>query len=544
LREPAPLREVRRTVPADVVVPISFQSESTERLPVPQIVPDTSAPAVVEMPASQSPQRPVREVPWQDSAVTDRVQIVHHDDRISLTVKDAPLNVVLALLAEQHHLNIVASDEVNTPLSITLTDVSLDEALDAITLINGFTWSRQNNIILVCEIGGTRKQSPIVQGQAMQVFTLNYVLALDVDKVVKGLLSPVGQSFINQTSTTDQRKTAEQIVVQDLPAYIQRVGSYIAQVDQPPRQVVVEAHVLQVDLKGDFVHGVNLNQMFQLAKAPVSLGTIGLADVNATQTAMLKIDGSDLATLIQFLTSTKDAKTLATPKVAVLNGQEAKIQIGSKLGYKTLQTTQTATLQNVNFLDTGVILQVTPNITQDGQILLQVKPQVSDGVVDPTTGLPNSNTTEVATKVLLADGEAIVIGGLIKETDSEVVNKVPWLGDIKYLGWLFRHRSVNHQRVEIIITLLPRLVSPTPGTRCMDCNEVTQAHTPLLNRDLTHVERTGWEPKIPKGWPNRSLWNFEDCACAPTFTPGSESPATGMTERSLETVSRPRLQAR
>src|SRR6185369_12202357 len=137
---------------------------------------------------------------------------------------------------------------------------------------------------------------------------------------------------------------------------------------------------------------------------------------------------------LEFLYATTDAKTLAKPRVTCVNGQMATIQIGAKLGYQTLQQTQTSTLQNVQFLDTGVILKVTPNITQDHQVMLKVKPSVSDGRIDPNTGLPNSNTTEVDTNVLLCDGEAIVLGGLIKEGDNELITKIPILGDIKYIG--------------------------------------------------------------------------------------------------------------
>jgi type IV pilus assembly protein PilQ len=493
------------------------QQDSSHSEPVEKPLPNGAAHE--DLPLPPQPNATIN-VPLNDPSWHEKVQLSGSDDRISLKVREAPLNVVLALLAEQHRLNIVTADQLSQPISVTLTNVSLDRALDAITLINGCTWARQGDIILVTAIGDEKKSSPILQGQIIQVFPLNYVLATDVDKIVKGLLSPVGLSFANQTSPTDQRKTSEQIVVQDLPAYVQRVASYIQQIDQPPRQVMVEAHVLQVDLKGDYAHGVNFQALLRVAGAPVTFGTIGFADPTATTTSFFRINATDLNTLIQCLTTTTDAKTLATPKVVVLNGQESKIQIGSKLGYKTLQTTQTATLENVQFLDTGVILRVTPNISQDGQVLLSVKPEVSDGLINPVTGLPDSNTTEVDTKVLLADGEALVIGGLIKEGDSETITKIPYLGDAKYVGYFFQRRTVARKRTETIIALLPRVIPDAPGLRQCDCTEIIRSATPLLHRDINQVERRQWEPPVPKDWPRQPPVVFGD---VPMLTGGNNS---------------------
>ena len=452
------------------------------------------------------------------------MQITTHDDRISLTIRDAPLNAVLGLLADQHRLNIITGNNVNESISATLTNVRLEEALDAILAIHGYTWSRQNNIILVTEIASESKASPLTQGQIVQVFCLDYVSALDVDKVVKGMLSPVGQSFINQSSPLESRRTSEQIVVQDLPTYVQRVAEYIDQIDRPPRQVEVEAHVLQVTLKNDTNHGVNFKALVRIAKADVTWETVGLANPTAATASFLRVAGTDLNSLIEVLKTTTDAKTLASPKLTVVNGQDGKIQIGSKLGYKTLQTTQTSTLQNVQFLDTGVILKVTPIITQDGQVLLKVNPSVSDGSVSADTGLPNSNTTEVETKVLLADGEAIVLGGLIKEGDEEIISKFPYLGDVKYLGFFFKHRSLKRQRSEIIITLLPRIVPDIPGCRSLDGMGVERAETPLICGPLNRVDRTQWEPEIA---PDVLPWRWSRGSSAvDAASPSTEPPAS------------------
>jgi hypothetical protein len=488
-------------------LPASRASYASNRLPprgqptvaltqATQPLPDAGAPLPPE------PARVIR-IPVGDPTINERVHVDRDQERISLTAKDAPMDAVLGLLAEQHGLNIVAGTELEQHISVKLTNVSLEDALDAITLVNGYTWARQNNIITVTAVDPDKKMAPGLQDRRVQVFTLNYVSSIDVDKVVKGLLSPVGQSFTNQSLPTDQRRTLDQLVVEDLPPYLERIAEFVAQVDIPPMQVVVEAQVLEVTLKDDYRHGVNFHTLARLAGSQIIFESVGLANGNATPAAFVHVNGTDLTGLLEFLYATTDAKTLATPKVTVLNGQMATIQIGQKLGYKTLQQTQTSTLQNVQFLDTGVILKVTPSITQDNQIMLKVKPSVSDGSIDPTSGLPNSNTTEVDTNVLLCDGEAIILGGLIKESDNELISKIPILGDIKYIGWIFRRVAIQRTKTEIIIALVPRIVSPIPGTREPNQVGIQRVHTPIVDGPLLRVDRRQWEPDLPQNRPQK-----------------------------------------
>jgi type IV pilus assembly protein PilQ len=458
------------------------------------------------LPAETSSKREYIRFPANDPREAAKVRVTGTSERVSLTARDASISVVLGMIAEQHGLNIVSGQDVNERITVTLRDVELDDALDAILGVNGYVWSRENNILSISSLSAEKKSSASIQGRLLRVFTLNYITAADAEKVVTGLLSPVGKSFMHQTSPNDQRRTHEQLVVEDLPYYVQRIEEYLAQVDIPPRQVVVEAHVLQVNLKDDSKHGVNLQQLLTIANTSVLWETTGFAAATAP-TSFLRIDGTGLNSLIEALKVTTDAKTLASPKVAVLNGQEAHLQIGSKLGFLVTTTTQTSTLQSVNFLDVGVILKVTPQITKDGQVLMQVKPQVSNGRINPTTNLPESETTEVETKIMLADGEALVIGGLIKESDSNVQHKIPYLGDAWLVGKLFQRRILVRERNEVIIALVPRIVSEIPGCRAENPGEVGRAQTPLLYGPLDRVDRTLWEPQLPDATRRRERYS-------------------------------------
>ena len=290
----------------------------------------------------------------------DRVEIKESDGLISLKVREEPLNRVLMLLGQTKRLNIVCTDGVNTPVSVTLDKVPLDTALNSIVAVAGCSWTRQNGIIYVTNMTTTAKLAADVQGRQMKVFRLDFASATDMDMAIKGMLSPVGKSFVTASKSTDNRKTQELVVVEDLPGYLQVIEQYVRQVDRPPRQVLIEAHVLSVDLQRDNKCGINFQALIDQLGPLGGLQVTGFADPKAAQAFFFSMNETHMKALVEALATQTNAKTLASPKVLVLNGQEAKIQIGDQLGFRVTTTTETSTLNNVSFLNVGVILKVTP----------------------------------------------------------------------------------------------------------------------------------------------------------------------------------------
>jgi hypothetical protein len=148
-----------------------------------------------------------------------------------------------------------------------------------------------------------------------------------------------------------------------------------------------------------------------------------------------------------------------------------------------------------------VVLRVTPRVTRDGQIVMYVKPEVSSGLVNPDTGLPEEETTEVETNVLLPDGRGMVIGGLIQEKNTDSQSKIAWLGDVWMLGKLFQRKTVSRERVEIIITLLPRIVPPEIPCDSPHDIEVQHSMAPVVQGPLVPAVRP-WEPVLHDAWIN------------------------------------------
>lgn len=466
-----------------------------------------SPPSLPELETPRNITGPSLKIPLQKIEMPKGLNMDARDGRISLVARDVPINTVLETIARQHGMNVVLGDGVDRKVSVNLNDVALEDALHAILTINGYTWIEQRNILLVTKADHA-ELSPVVQGRQLRVFDLNFLSAADVDSVVKGLLSPAGKSFILETNSKDKRRTQERIIVEDLPEYVARVASYIRQVDCPPRQVLIEAHVLRVGLRDDTRHGVNMNELLRLANSEVRVRTEGFANPLASPAFFLSIDGTDIESLVEALTTTTDAKTLASPKLMVLNGQQAKIQVGEQLGYLVTTTTKTATLQNVEFLDLGVVLAVTPTITDDGRVILTVKPEVSNGRINPATGLPEEETTEVETTIMLPDGQGMVIGGLIREEDVEIESKIPIAGDLFMVGRMFQRRSIVRERAEVIIALIPRIVPYDPTYHTREHAEYSRVATRLLHGPLHRIDRTLLEPELPdaKTNPRRVQW--------------------------------------
>jgi len=442
-----------------------------------------------------SDSRTTVKIPLARSIPPDAVQVDPQSGLVTVCIRDAPLDQVLAILAEQQGLNVVCAQDVTSRISITIRNAPFEEAVGAILSVAGYTARRHGDFLLITSVAAEGRASPEAQGREIRVLVLDYVTASDADTVVRGLLSPVGQSFVTSSDEQDFRKTQEVIVVEDLLAYLSRIEETVRQLDVPPRQVLIEAYVLAVEPEDDLAHGINFSYLRESHPA-ITLQTTGFAAADASPAMIFDLATDELGALLECLKTSRDAKTLASPKVFALNGQQARIQIGQQLGYRVTTTTQTSTMENVDFLEVGVILTVTPQITPNNCVLMKVKPVVSTGQINPDTELPEEETTEVETSLILRDDHGIVIGGLIQEEDIETQQKVPFIGDLWLVGRLFQRRQVDRKRTEIIVALIPHIVPYHPECAARESEQFLRATTPLLDGPLRPYPRP-FEATLP-----------------------------------------------
>jgi type IV pilus assembly protein PilQ len=381
------------------------------------------------------------------------------EDRITLNIKDIDITEVLKFLSLKRRINVIAGKDVSGPVSVNLYDVPFTIALQAILRSNGFTYHQQDNIIFVTRVSEPSDRAPRSVPPTMQTFRLNYANIPETAEMVQNLLSPSGKMVIGKESKT--------LLVTDTSETVERVAQLLKLLDDKPRQVLIEAKILEVTLDRSSTLGINWEVLFGRNGLGGRLGRVltqGFATSPATAAPGLffSVVDTDFSILLSALQERGDVNTLANPKVLTLDGKEAEILIGSKLGFRVTTTTQTATLESIQFLNVGTQLVIRPSISNDGYILMHVHPKVSDGVIQ--AGLPSETTTEATTSVLVKDGTTIIIGGLIREREEEIINQVPGLGSLPVLGPFFRSRKETKKKTEIAVLITPYIVPETSST--------------------------------------------------------------------------------
>lgn len=373
----------------------------------------------------------------------------------------------ITLLCKNRGVNVVFGEDVKGEVRVILKDVTFEDAMQAVCESSGLTYSWVGNVIVV-EGKGTRSR----------VFRLNYANAKDAQLLVKQALSKTGKIASN-----DKMKT---LLVEDTPYHIARAAEVIEQIDIKPRQVLIEAKIIEVSLRDNWNLGIDWNylavgtelqNLLDDATAAGTMQTAGFARQLSTglDGFFFTFSNDKLSMMLDALETKTDAKTLAAPRIMVLNNEKAEIMVGDRFGYKVLQTTETATLETVEFLDTGVKLTIEPKISDVGFVILEVHPEVSTGeVVD---GLPSKKTSEATTHLLVKDGQTALIGGLMKSERSIINSQVPFFGSIPVLGYLFKKKESRVFRDEIIVLLTPTIIE--------------EPDLSMAGEELTHVYSEG-----------------------------------------------------
>lgn len=413
-------------------------------------------------------------------------------ERVTMSLEDMDLSSVLKSFALEYRVSIVAGADVTGRVTMNLFDVPVEEALRAVLSVNGYSFRKDGPFYVVERPTVAAEESADAPFETAVIW-LNYLNAADALKFVEPLKSadgkltatPLSEQGIASDSTSsggNDPAGGEAILVVDRAEVVTRIRAVLVELDRRPRQVLVEATILEVKLSDETTLGVDFNTLSGINFTdlmPVSnLNAIGLAPALTPEVAAgfesagtfgfasdLNTDGlhvgivrDDIAVFVEALERVTDTTILANPRVLCVDRQRAEIIIGAKLGYLTATTTETATVQEVEFLDIGTQLRFRPFIADDGFVRLEIHPENSTGVVDPASGLPSETTTEVTTNVIVRDGNTIAIGGLISDQVEQTTKQVPGLGSIPYLGVLFRQTIDKVTRREVIVLLTPHII--------------------------------------------------------------------------------------
>jgi len=400
------------------------------------------------------------ELPLASQQTENSIQegVVSSDSRFTINVEDVEIAQLLRMLSVKRRVNIITGPRVSGKVSVNLYDVTFEEALSSILDVSGCTATRAGNTILVTE-AAEKGQLPLhATDMTIRVFRLDYVDPNEAFELIKEFASPAGKVIVSPVEST--------VLVQDTKAYLDRISALVEQIDVPPQQVLIEARLLELACTDDLTLGVQFDAVKINGETIFRALTDGFAGEltalpEGAQGLFAGVITEDTETFLEALAETVDMKTLANPKILAVDNQEAEIIIGDRLGFRITTTTETSSLESVEFIDVGTQLRLTPRISDDGLVLLEIHPEVSSGTIS-AAGLPSESTAEATTHMLVRDGQTVVLGGLLKESDSERVLKVPLLGDIPWLGHLFRRTKKTTSRNELVVLITPHIVGPEP----------------------------------------------------------------------------------
>jgi type IV pilus assembly protein PilQ len=412
-------------------------------------------------------------------------------DHFDLIVRNKDIHYVLDLLNMTGRVKIVALPSVKGTVNITLYETTVEKALDAILKTHGYLSRSEGDYILVYSHEDLDLLDPQASKIEILTYKPQYIAANDLIQVLtphlteKGKISATKANQIGIATNADNAggdslAVDDAIVVQDIRIALDRVKKIIDEIDIRPQQVLMEAILLSVQLDDDHHLGVNFalldhsqSNLAVFGNGSVINGAAGFPPSSlvsptgkvqgafATNEHGLKygVINGDFTAFINLLETIGQTTVIASPKVLALNKQRAEIIVGSQLGYRTVTTTETAAVENVQFLDVGTQLRMRPFVQQDGYIRMELHPEKSSGKVSETTGLPEKDTTQVTTNLTVRSGETIVIGGLIQEQQQRSVQQIPYLGSLPLVGRLFRDETTTINRREIIVLITPTIIN-------------------------------------------------------------------------------------
>ena len=410
---------------------------------------------------------------------------------LTLNFQQIETRRALEILAEFTGLNIITSDSVQGSVTLRLHQVPWDQALDVILQAQGLAMRGQGNVLWIAPASelasineatqSAARAAPLVHAQV----PVHYAQATELAKLLEGaqshLLSPRGSVRVDERTNT--------LLIRDTEAQLEDIRTALQELDRPAEQVLIESRI--VIASDDFTKDLGVKLGIQnvpgdqngwevgvsgsIANANTALGgttpgltstdqsrlAVNLPSSNTAGTLGLSIGKLPVGILLDLELSAAQiqglSETVANPRILTSNGKEALIQQGVEIPYVS-ETSSGAT--DVEFKEAVMQLKVTPRITPKGQIVMAVSIK-KDSPTTSTYGVkqePGINTNEIQTEVMIADGETLVIGGIYEEINQIDQTKVPFLGDLPFLGRLFRSDYKDSQKAELLVFLTPQIL--------------------------------------------------------------------------------------
>jgi type IV pilus assembly protein PilQ len=449
--------------------------------------------------------------------------VVYSGDRLSLNFQDIEVRAVLQLLADFTGLNLVASDTVGGNITLRLKNVPWDQALDIILKTKGLTMRQVGNVVMIAptpEVAAQDKLELESQQQMEELAPLrsefvqvNYAKAADL----AGLLKSEENKILSERGNVTFDKRTNSLLVKDTAANLEDIRRVVGRLDVPVRQVMIESRI--VIASNDFARELGVRFGVSFATGSLSgnqllvggtergglensanyrAGAFGQSvetgtpfnpiivngDAASTQGLMVNLPvtaatgpsgvvnflvgkvGSYLLNLeLQAMQKEGRGEIISSPRVITADQSKATIKVGKEIPYQE-QAGGTTGGTTTAFKEAALKLEVTPSITPDDRIIMDLKVNKDDpDFARQVQGVPPINTREVKTNVLVDNGETVVLGGVFERTKSFTKEQVPWLGEIPILGHLFKTTAKRDENSELLIFVTPKILKSEMATR-------------------------------------------------------------------------------
>ncbi|MEL0657613.1 type IV pilus secretin PilQ family protein [Psychromonas arctica] len=402
----------------------------------------------------------------------DEENMPYEGKAISLNFQDIPVRTVLQLIADFNGLNLVITDSVSGNITLRLDDVPWEQALDIILKVRGLGKRMDGNVLLIApatELAAKEREqlesnnevaalSPLYS----EFIQINYAKAA----TIATMLSSQNASLLSERGNVTVDTRTNTLLIKDTAAVIDSVKEIIDVLDIAVRQVVIEARMVTVS---DSV-GEDLGITWGLSNSTGQDTTLNTLDVNLPLSTSAGTLGFQVARLangnildleLSALEQESKAEIIASPRITTLNQQTAYIEQGTEIPFVESSSSGAT---SISFKKAVLSLQVTPQITPDNKLILDLvitQDSVGETIITNDGESVSIDTQEIQTQVLVDNGETLVLGGIYQQQITDTVSKVPFLGDIPYLGFLFRNSVTDNSKSELLIFVTPRIVMQT-----------------------------------------------------------------------------------
>ena len=370
------------------------------------------------------------------------IGVVYAEDRIErIDFEDASVINVIQTLAKSAGFDLVlAGDQTlaqTKKATVHLKDVTAEEAIEYILRTNGFNYERKGKVLLVSSLPQDLIQT--AYKAEVEVISLKYLSAAKAAELLAKIIP---------AAAFQAGGRANSLVVRGRESEIKEVKKLIVSIDKLAPQILIESKVVEISQSDSMKLGISYgNGTYKF---------ITSKDTRRTSPA------EDLISNLNALVTDGRANVVASPRIATLDNQEALINIGSRIPYAVpVSSGSSSTQWTVDYIDAGVKLKITPQLGQEGDITTFIQPEVSSISEWRTTAagdFPVISTRNASATVRVKNGETIIIGGLLSESERENISRVPLLGYIPALGMLFQNKNIEKEKTEIVFLITPQVI--------------------------------------------------------------------------------------